>query len=99
MFFPLSKLLGVFANPSDFIVAIGVVGLALLVTRWARVGASLVVSCFAMLVVLGLVSGGYGIRVWQSWEATTTQEWCVWNQLQANGHTYCDLTSFKQSHK
>jgi hypothetical protein len=53
----------------------------------------------AGLVVLGLVSGGYGIRVWQSWEATTTQEWCVWNQLQANGHTYCDLTSFKQSHK
>ena len=53
----------------------------------------------AGLVVLGLVSGGYGIRVWQSWEATTTEEWCLWNQLQANGHTYCDLTSFKQSHK
>jgi hypothetical protein len=53
----------------------------------------------AGLVALGLVSGGYGIHVWQSWEATTTQEWCLWNQLQANGHTYCDLTSFKQSHK
>jgi hypothetical protein len=53
----------------------------------------------AGLVVLGLVSGGYGIRVWQSWEATTTQEWCLWNQLQANGHTYCDLTSFRQSHQ
>ena len=53
----------------------------------------------AGLVVLGLVFGGYGIRVWQSWEATTTQEWCLWNQLQANGHTYCDLTSFRQSHQ
>jgi hypothetical protein len=53
----------------------------------------------AGLVVLGLVSGGYGIRVWQSWEATTTQEWCLWNQLQANGHTYCDLTSFRRSHQ
>src|ERR1700738_3533764 len=53
----------------------------------------------AGLLVLGLVSGGYGIRVWQSWEATTTQEWCLWNQLHANGHTYCDLTSFRQSHQ
>ena len=53
----------------------------------------------AGLVVLGLVSGGYGIRVWQSWDATTTLEWCLWNQLQANGHTYCDLTSFRQSHQ
>jgi hypothetical protein len=51
----------------------------------------------AGLVALGLVSGGYGIHVWQSWEATTTQEWCLWNQLQANGHAYCDLTSFRQS--
>lgn len=48
-------------------------------------------------VALGLVFGGYGIHVWQSWEATTTQVWCLWNQLQANGHTYCDLTIFKQS--
>jgi hypothetical protein len=52
----------------------------------------------AGLVAVGLVSGGYGIRVWQSWDATTTLEWCLWNQLQANGHTYCDLTSFRQSH-
>ena len=53
----------------------------------------------AGLVALGLVSGGYGIRVWQSWDATTTLEWCLWNQLQANGHAYCDLTSLKQSHQ
>jgi len=63
MFFPLSKLLGVFANPSDLIVAIGVVGLALLVTRWARVGAWLVVSCFAVLVVLGLCPIGNMLMV------------------------------------
>jgi len=49
--------------------------------------------------VLGLVFGGYGIHVWQSWEATTTQEWCLWNQLQSNGHIFCDLTIFKQSHQ
>ena len=52
----------------------------------------------AGLVALGLVSAGYGIRVWQSWDATTAFEWCLWNQLQANGHAYCDMTSFRQLH-
>jgi hypothetical protein len=51
----------------------------------------------AGLVVLGLVSGGYGVHVWQVWDATSGFEWCLWNQLQANGHAYCDLTSLKQS--
>jgi hypothetical protein len=50
-------------------------------------------------VALGLVFVGYGIHVWQSSEATSTQTWCLWNQLQANGHTFCDLTIFKQSHQ
>ena len=53
----------------------------------------------AGLVALGLVSGGYGVHVWQVWDATSGFEWCLWNQLQANGHTYCDLTSFRQSHQ
>jgi hypothetical protein len=52
----------------------------------------------AGLVALGLVSGGYGVHVWQSWDATTAFEWCLWNQLQANGHAYCDMTSFRQLH-
>ena len=50
-------------------------------------------------VTLGLVFGGYAVHVWQSWDATTALDWCLWNQLQANGHTYCDMTSFKQSHQ
>jgi hypothetical protein len=51
----------------------------------------------AGLVALRLVSGGYGVHVWQVWDATSGFEWCLWNQLQANGHAYCDLTSLKQS--
>ena len=51
----------------------------------------------AGLVALGLVSGGYGVHVWQVWDATSGFEWCLWNQLQANGNAYCDLTSLKQS--
>ena len=50
-------------------------------------------------VTLGLFFGGYGSHVWQSWEATNTQEWCLWNQLQSNGHIFCDMTIFKQSHQ
>ena len=38
------------------------------------------------------------VHVWQVWDATSGFEWCLWNQLQANGHAYCDLTSLKQSH-
>ena len=35
----------------------------------------------AGLVVLGLVSGGYGVHEWQVWDATSGFEWCPWNQL------------------
>jgi hypothetical protein len=53
----------------------------------------------AGLVVLGLVSVGYGLHVWQTWDATSASEWCLWNQLQANGHIYCDYTRFRKSHQ
>jgi hypothetical protein len=53
----------------------------------------------AGLVVLGLVSVGYGLHIWQSWDATSASEWCLWNQLQANGHIYCDYTRFRESHQ
>ena len=31
----------------------------------------------AGLVVLGLVSGGYEVHVWQVWDATSGFEWCL----------------------
>jgi uncharacterized membrane protein YbjE (DUF340 family) len=52
----------------------------------------------AGLVTLGLVLGGYGLHMWQSWDATNALEWCLWHQLQGNGHIYCNLTGFRQSH-
>jgi len=63
MFYPVSKILGVFANPSDLVVAIGLLGLVLLATRFARAGRSLIVSCFVALVVLGLSPLGNALMV------------------------------------
>jgi len=54
MFFPVSKILGFFANPSDLVVAIGVLGFALLAKRWTRAATWLIGACFLALVVLGL---------------------------------------------
>jgi uncharacterized SAM-binding protein YcdF (DUF218 family) len=54
MFFPLSKILGFFAIPSNAIVAIGLLGLVLLTTRFERAGRRLVIASFIGLAVLGL---------------------------------------------
>ena len=54
MFFPVSKILGFFANPSDLVVAIGLLGFALLAKRWTRAATWLIGACFLALVVLGL---------------------------------------------
>lgn len=49
----------------------------------------------AGMVTLGLVFGGYGLRVWQDGMATSALErWCLAHPLQASGHVYCDMTSF-----
>jgi hypothetical protein len=49
----------------------------------------------AGLVTLGLVFGGYGLRVWQEGNPVSELErWCVAHPLQASGHVYCDMTNF-----
>jgi hypothetical protein len=49
----------------------------------------------AGMVTLGLVFGGYGLRVWQDGMATSALErWCLAHPLQASSHIYCDMTSF-----
>jgi uncharacterized SAM-binding protein YcdF (DUF218 family) len=63
MFFTVSKVLGFFANPSDVIVSIGVVGLVLLATRWSRAGRWLIGICFLALAVLGLSPIGNTLMV------------------------------------
>jgi len=48
----------------------------------------------AGLVVLGLVFGGYGVHVWQAWNATSAFDWCWSHGLPSSGRVYCDMTGF-----
>jgi uncharacterized SAM-binding protein YcdF (DUF218 family) len=54
MFFVLSKLLGVFAYPSNVAILIGILGLLLLPTRFARGGRRLAFVSLVVLAILGL---------------------------------------------
>jgi uncharacterized SAM-binding protein YcdF (DUF218 family) len=54
MFFPLSKILGFFAIPSNLVISLGLVGLLLLPTRFARAGRRLTAVCLVILALLGL---------------------------------------------
>ena len=54
MFFVLSKLLGVFAYPSNVAILIGILGLLLWPTRFARVGRWLTFVSVLVLAILGL---------------------------------------------
>jgi hypothetical protein len=48
----------------------------------------------AGVVVLGLVFGGYGVHVWQAWNATSAFDWCWAHALPSSGRVYCDMTGF-----
>ena len=54
MFFILSKVLGFFALPSNFLMAIGLVGLVLLCTRFTRLASWLIVTSLVLIAVAGL---------------------------------------------
>jgi uncharacterized SAM-binding protein YcdF (DUF218 family) len=54
MFFVLSKLLGVFAFPSNVAILIGILGLLLLPTRFARAGRWFAFVSLLVLAILGL---------------------------------------------
>jgi uncharacterized SAM-binding protein YcdF (DUF218 family) len=54
MFFILSKVLGFFAIPSNLVIALGLLGVLLLGTRWARIGRHLTVASLIALAVIGL---------------------------------------------
>jgi uncharacterized SAM-binding protein YcdF (DUF218 family) len=54
MFFVLSKVLGFFAAPSNLVIALGLVGLALLPTRFARFGWWLAAGSLIAMAMLGL---------------------------------------------
>lgn len=63
MFFPLSKILGFFAIPSNLIVVAGLVGLALLMTRWKRAGRGLALGSLVVLAVIGLSPVGNDLMI------------------------------------
>jgi len=53
MFFVLAKILGFFALPSNILLALGLLGLVLQATRFARAGRGLVMASLALLAVFG----------------------------------------------
>ncbi|MFD2180583.1 YdcF family protein [Rhodoplanes azumiensis] len=63
MFFPVSKLLGFFALPSNAVMVLGLVGLALMATRFARLGRGLAVASLVLLAVLGWSPLGNALMV------------------------------------
>ncbi len=58
MFFPISKILGFFALPSNLIIVLGLVGLALMRTRWTRAGGRIAVASLLLLAVIGFTPLG-----------------------------------------
>jgi uncharacterized SAM-binding protein YcdF (DUF218 family) len=54
MFFLLAKVLGFFALPSNLLISLGLIGLVLMVTRFARAGRKLAVAALLLLAIAGL---------------------------------------------
>jgi uncharacterized SAM-binding protein YcdF (DUF218 family) len=63
MFFPLSKILGFFAIPSNLVISIGLIGLLLLPTRFARAGRALAFASLIVLAILGLSPVGNALII------------------------------------
>jgi uncharacterized SAM-binding protein YcdF (DUF218 family) len=75
MFFVLSKLLSFFAIPSNVVVLIGIGGLFLLPTRFARAGRRLAFASLIVLAILGFVPLGNALIIplenrFPPWDAT-----------------------------
>src|SRR3954464_9925079 len=54
MFFVLAKILGFFALPSNILISLGILGVLLMATRFARAGRRLAVITLVLLVIAGL---------------------------------------------
>lgn len=53
MFFPVSKILGFFVLPSNFVVVVGLFGVLLLATRFKRTGRALMLLSLLLVAILG----------------------------------------------
>ena len=63
MFFPLSKVLGFFALPSNLVIVAGLIGVLLLLTRFRRTGRVLVVASLLLLAIFGLSPLGNALMI------------------------------------
>src|SRR6266481_4082216 len=54
MFFVLAKIIGFFALPSNILMSLGLIGIMLMATRFARAGRRLVVAALALIAIAGL---------------------------------------------
>ena len=78
MFFVLSKLLGVFAFPSNVAIVTGILGLLLLPTRFARAGRWLAFVSLLVLAILGLSPVGNMLMIplenrFPPWDAASAE--------------------------
>jgi uncharacterized SAM-binding protein YcdF (DUF218 family) len=73
MFFFLSKTVGWILTPTNFIVAVGAIGLACLLTRFGSLGRKLIIASVAMLVVCAFTPFGYWTLV------PLEQQFPAWN--------------------
>src|SRR5580704_17342447 len=63
MFFVLSKTLGFFANPSNLVIACGLLGFALMATRLKRASGRLMAASLTALAVMGFSPLGYALMI------------------------------------
>jgi uncharacterized SAM-binding protein YcdF (DUF218 family) len=63
MFFPLSKILGFFALPSNLVIVAGLIGALLLMTRFWRIGRAVVLTSLVLLAIFGLSPLGNALIV------------------------------------
>jgi uncharacterized SAM-binding protein YcdF (DUF218 family) len=63
MFFPLSKVLGFLALPSNLVIVAGLIGVLLLLTRFRRTGRVLVVASLLLLAIFGLSPLGNALMI------------------------------------
>src|SRR4051794_6259045 len=54
MFFVLAKVLGFFALPSNLLMSLGLAGIALMVTRFARAGRRLAIASLLLIALFGV---------------------------------------------
>jgi uncharacterized SAM-binding protein YcdF (DUF218 family) len=75
MFFYLSKIVGFFALPSNFLILLGILGLLLIPTRWSRTGRRLTAASILLVALFGLSPLGNALILpledrFPAWDAT-----------------------------